>query len=72
MLARVCIGDRLVRLKVGETSPGASGLLANYRNATVGNETPAFVTRLDTRQAALVGRKRELALGADSGHHKLQ
>lgn len=72
MLARLCIGDRLVRSKVGEASPGASALLANYRNVTLGNENPAFVTRLDAGQATLIGRKRELAPGDDSGHHQLQ
>lgn len=71
MLARLYIGDRLVRLKVSQTSPGASWLLANNRNATVGDESPALVTQLDTGQAALVGRKRELAPGAESGHHQL-
>jgi hypothetical protein len=71
MLARLYIGDRLVPLKMSEATPGASGLLANDRDATVGNETPALVTRLDTGQAALVGRKRDLALGVDSGHRQL-
>lgn len=72
MLTRLLVGDRLVRSKMSETSPGAPRLLADYRNATVGNETPAFVTRLDTGRATLVGRKRELALRADFGHHQLQ
>ena len=56
---------------MSEASPGAPGLLADYRNAAVGNETPAFVTRLDTGQATLVGRKCELALRTDFGHHQL-
>ena len=71
MLARLYIGDRLVRSKMSEATPGASRLLANDRDATVGNETPAFVTRLDTGQAALVGGYRDLALGVDSEHRKL-
>jgi len=41
---------------MSETSPGAARLLADDGDATIGNETPAFVTRLDTGQSALIGR----------------
>ena len=41
---------------MSEASPGGAGLLADYGDAAVGNETPAFVTRLNTCQTALVGR----------------
>ena len=54
------------------TSPSAAGLLADYRNAAVGHETPILVTWLDAGQTALISRKRYLTLGTDFGHDSFQ
>lgn len=52
--------------------PGATGLLADDGNASIGHETQALVAWLDAGYAALIGRQRYLSLGADSGHDYLQ
>jgi len=72
VLPRLFTGDRLIRSKVGKTSPRASGLLPHDRNATVRSENSAFVTRFDPGQTTLAGRKRKLAPGAELGHRQLQ
>ena len=56
---------------MSETSPGAAGLLTDYGDAAVGDETPAFIAWLNAGQPALAGRKRQLALGADFRHYRL-
>ena len=56
ILARLRIRDGGVRSQMSETSPGTAGLLADDGDVTIGNESPAFVTRLDSCQSALMGR----------------
>ena len=55
-----------------QASPGAAGLLTDYRNTAVGHETPVLVAWLDAGKTALIGRKRYLTLGADFGHDTFQ
>jgi len=53
---------------MSSASPCATGLQANDRNATIGDECAALVSRFDTGLTALAGRERNLALGAEFRH----
>jgi len=55
-LKRLLVRNRFVRLKMSKASPSAAGLLSDYGDATVGDETSAFIAWLNTGQPTLVGR----------------